>query len=195
MSAIDNLVNQLSRLPGIGHKTAERLAYYIVDLDQNRVDEIISALSKVKTDVVNCSKCNNFTSQDPCVICSNESRDPSVVLVVEYPKDVQSIEKAGKYKGLYHVLHGDIISSEDGNLKVTSLLERIKDQDVKEIILALSPDASGEASIIYLSQLLEPLGIKVSRIAYGIPYGSDMDFFDSETINIAIDNRTKVNSK
>lgn len=192
MNPIDNLTNQLSRLPGIGQRTAERLVYYLIDLEDERVDKLIGALNDLKTKVTHCSVCNNFTSEDPCAICSDVNRDKSTIAVVEYPKDVQTIEKANMYKGGFHVLHGDIISSQDGNLKVSKLLERIKNEDIKEIILALSSDSKGEASIIYMAQILEPLGIKVSRIGYGLPYGSNMDFFDSETINIAIDNRTEV---
>ncbi len=191
-SPIDNLINQLSRLPGIGRKTAQRLAYHIIDLEENRVMQLTDAITKAKENSGLCSVCNNVTDTDPCDICSDETRNNNLVCVVEYPKDVLSIEKAEKYDGLYHVLHGDIVSASDGDKKIKSLLERIRDNDIKEIILAFNPNASGQASIIYLSELLKPLGIKVTKIAYGLPYGGDMDFFDKETINIAITNRTEI---
>ncbi|NLD17100.1 MAG: recombination protein RecR [Tissierellia bacterium] len=191
-SPIDNLINQLSRLPGIGKKTAQRLAYHIIDLDSNRVIQLTDAITKAKENSGLCSICNNVTDTDPCEICKAEDRNHRVICVVEYPKDVLSIEKAERYDGLYHVLHGDIVSASDGDVKIKNLLERIRDNDVNEIILAFNPNASGQASIIYLSELLKPLGIKVTKIAYGLPYGSDMDFFDKETINIAIANRTEI---
>lgn len=189
---IENLINQLSRLPGIGSKSAQRLAYYIIDLDEVRVNELADSIKNAKNSSRLCSICNNITDVDPCVICNNDHRDDKTICVVENPKDVISIEKAGKYRGVYHVLHGDIISSEDGELKITGLLERIRDNEVKEVILALNPNISGETSLLYLSQILKPLGINVTRIAYGLPYGGDMDFFDGETINFAIANRREV---
>lgn len=191
-SPIDNLINQLSRLPGIGRKTAQRLAYHIIDLDENRVIQLTEAITRAKQNSGLCSICNNVTDTDPCEICKDKSRNSKLICVVEYPKDVLSIEKAERYDGLYHVLHGDIVSASDGDVKIKNLLERIRDNEVSEIILAFNPNASGQASIIYLSELLKPLGIKVTKIAYGLPYGGDMDFFDKETINIAISNRTEI---
>lgn len=189
---IDNLINQLSRLPGIGNKTAQRLAYHIIDLDESRVDQLAEAITNAKNSAGICSICNNVTDRDPCEICDDNKRDRGIICVVEYPKDVLSIEKADKYNGLYHVLHGDIVSASDGDLKIKKLLERIKNNEVKEVILAFNPNASGQASIIYLSELLRSFDIKITKIAYGLPYGSDMDFFDKETINIAIANRTQI---
>lgn len=191
-SPIDNLINQLSRLPGIGKKTAQRLAYHIIDLSDERVEQLTEAISTAKANSGLCSICNNVTDTDPCEICSDEKRDKQVICVVEFPKDVLSIEKAETYNGVYHVLHGDIVSSSDGDLKIKSLLERIKKDDISEVILAFTPSTSGQASILYLSELLKPLDIKVTKIAYGLPYGGDMDFFDKETINIAIENRTEI---
>lgn len=189
---IGNLINQLSRLPGIGEKTAQRLAYYIIELDEARVKDLTDSITRAKENSGFCSICNNITDKDPCEICSNDSRDKKLICVVEQPKDVMAIERGKKYKGLYHVLHGDIISSVDGDEKIKKLIERIRDNEVEEIILTFTPNASGQASIIYLSELLKPLGIKVTKIAYGLPYGSDMDFFDKDTINIAIANRTEI---
>lgn len=191
-SPIDNLINQLSRLPGIGGKTAQRLAYHIIDLDNDRVEQLTNSIINAKNNSGQCKICNNITDSNPCEICRDEQRDRQVICVVEYPKDVLSIEKAEKYRGLYHVLHGDIVSATDGDVKVKNLLNRIKENNANEIILAFSPNTSGQASIIYLSEILKPLGIKVTKIAYGLPYGSDMDFFDKETINIAIANRTEI---
>lgn len=189
---IGNLINQLSRLPGIGEKTAQRLAYYIIELDEARVKDLTDSITKAKANSGFCSICNNITDKDPCEICSSDSRNKKLICVVEQPKDVMAIERGQKYKGLYHVLHGDIISSVDGDEKIKKLIERIRDNEVEEIILTFTPNASGQASIIYLSELLKPLGIKVTKIAYGLPYGSDMDFFDKDTINIAIANRTEI---
>lgn len=191
-SPIDNLINQLSRLPGIGNKTAQRLAYYIIDLSDERVSQLTEAIDTAKKSSGLCSICNNVTDTDPCEICSDESRDKEIVCVVEYPKDVLSIEKAENYEGTYHVLHGDIVSSADGDKKIKSLIDRIKEDNVKEVILAFTPNTSGQASILYLSEMLKPLGVKITKIAYGLPYGGDMDFFDKETINIAIANRTEI---
>lgn len=192
MSPIRDLINQLSRLPGIGEKTAERLAYYIIDMDQSKVNSLVDAISQAKAQAKYCQLCNNISDQDPCRICSDDSRNKKIIAIVEDPKDVQSIENAGSYKGLYYVLHGDIVSSEDGADMVRGLLARLETEDIEELILAFNPDVSGEASVLYLSQILEPYDIKLSRIAYGIPYGGYMDFFDSETINIAISNRTPI---
>lgn len=189
---IGNLINQLSRLPGIGEKTAQRLAYYIIELDEARVKDLTDSITKAKENSGFCSICNNITDKDPCSICSSDSRNKKLICVVEQPKDVMAIERGHKYNGLYHVLHGDIISSIDGDEKIKKLIERIRDNEVEEIILTFTPNASGQASIIYLSELLKPLGIKVTKIAYGLPYGSDMDFFDKDTINIAIANRTEI---
>lgn len=189
---IGNLINQLSRLPGIGEKTAQRLAYYIIELDESRVKDLTDSITRAKENSGFCSICNNITDKDPCSICSSDSRNKKLICVVEQPKDVMAIERGQKYKGLYHVLHGDIISSIDGDEKIKKLIERIRDNEVEEIILTFTPNASGQASIIYLSELLKPLGIKVTKIAYGLPYGSDMDFFDKDTINIAIANRTEI---
>ncbi len=189
---IDNLINQLSRLPGIGNKTARRLAYYIINLDKSRVDQLTNAITSAKENSSLCEVCNNVTDMNPCAICSDEDRDKRTICVVELPKDVNSIEQAEKYRGLYHVLHGDIVSTPDGDKKVDDLLARIKKDNVSEVILAFSPNASGQASIMYLSQVLKDLNIKITKIAYGLPYGSDMDFFDKETINIAIANRTEI---
>lgn len=189
---IENLVNELNRLPGIGDKTARRLAYYIINMDPSRVNGLVNAISNAKSNSKLCSICNNITDSDPCEICSSSLREKDIICVVENPKDVLSIEKAGRYNGVYHVLHGDIINSPDGDQKIKKLIERIRDENISEVILAFNPSISGEASITYISELLKPSGIKVSKIAYGLPFGSDMDFYDDQTINIAILNRTEV---
>lgn len=190
--SIDRLINQLSRLPGIGEKTAQRLAYYIIDLDFERVRDIADSIINAKKNSRFCSICNNITDKDPCEICESENRDRTTICVVEYPKDVLSIENAGKYKGLYHVLHGNILSTEDGDIRLAQLIQRIKDNDIKEVIIAFNPSIKSEASVIYLSKLLKPFGIKVTKIGYGIPVGGDMDFFDSDTINMALENRKEL---
>lgn len=190
--SIDKLINQLSRLPGIGDKTAQRLAYYIIDLDSDRVRALSESIIDAKEKSKFCSICNNITDKDPCEICDDDTRERSIICVVEYPKDVISIEKAGKYRGLYHVLHGNILSSDDGDVRLAQLIARIRDNDIKEVIIAFNPSVKSEASVVYLSKLLKPFGIKVTKIGYGIPVGGDMDFFDSDTINIALENRREL---
>ncbi|MCI7760415.1 MAG: recombination mediator RecR [Oscillospiraceae bacterium] len=184
---------QFAKLPGIGIKTAQRLAYYVLNLPENEVCELAENLVKARKSVRLCSCCQNFTERDICEICSDENRDKSVVCVVESPKDVSAFERAGGYEGLYHVLHG-LLSPMDGitaeDLKIKELLGRLS--DVKEVIMATNPTVEGEATAMYISRLIKPLGIKVTRLAYGLPAGSALEFADDVTLVKALENRNEL---
>ena len=184
---------QFAKLPGIGIKTAQRLAYYVLNLPENEVCELADNLVKARKSVRLCSCCQNFTERDICEICSDENRDKSVVCVVESPKDVSAFERAGGYEGLYHVLHG-LLSPMDGitaeDLKIKELLGRLT--DVKEVIMATNPTVEGEATAMYISRLIKPLGVKVTRLAYGLPAGSALEFADDVTLVKALENRNEL---
>ncbi|HJE82393.1 recombination mediator RecR [Megasphaera stantonii] len=192
---LDRLTEQFRRLPGIGIKTARKLAYYMVQQPQEQVDAFISAVRNAKETMCFCSVCFNLASQDPCPICSDETRDRSTICVVETPQDVMAIERSGDYRGLYHVLHG-ALSPLDGvgvdDLRIKELLQRLNDTDVKEIIIATDPDVEGEATALYLARLLKTAGIKVTRIARGLPMGGDIEYADEATLAGAVANRQEM---
>jgi recombination protein RecR len=189
--SIEHLAEQFSQLPGIGRKTAHRLALYILKMSRDEVVTLSRALVDVKDKVRYCSICSNITETDPCGICSNPKRDRTSICVVEEPNDVLAIEKTHEFKGFYHVL-GGALSPLDGigpeDLRIKELLHRI-DESVAEIILALNPNVEGEATTLYLSKLLKPFNIKVTRIARGLPVGSDLEFADEATLTRAIEGR------
>ncbi len=193
---IEILSDHLSKLPGIGKKTAQRLALFILKLPDEDVRSLAKTLIELKEKVRYCSECSNITEEDPCILCSNPKRDRSIICVVEEPKDVIAIERTNEFQGLYHVLGGSL-SPLDGigpdDLKIKELLNRIdtlqKDKPVTEIILALDPNVEGEATTIYLSKLLRPFGIKLTRIARGLPIGSDLEFADQATLARALEAR------
>ena len=192
---IENLINQLNKLPGIGNKTAQRLAYYILDMDKEKVETLSKSIIDAKNNVRECSICSNFTDSDPCMICSDKKRDQSIICVVEYPKDVEAMERAGCYFGLYHVLHG-VIAPTKGigpmDLKIRELLLRLESDEVKEIIIATNPTVEGDTTALYLSKLINPLGVKTTRIGYGLPVGGDLEYYDEVTISTALDNRREL---
>jgi recombination protein RecR len=192
--SLHQLVEEFSQLPGIGRKSALRLALYILKLPKEEVHKIAQALINVTEKMRYCSTCWNFTETDPCRICSNAKRDTHIICVVEEPNDVIAIENTNEFRGLYHVLGGSLsplegISPED--LKVKELLLRIT-PGVEEIILALNPDIEGEATTIYLTRLLKPLGVKTTRLARGIPIGGDLEFADEATLSRALEGRVAV---
>lgn len=192
---VNKLINQFEKLPGIGHKTAVRLAFYILELDENVAKEFSETLVKAKKNVKFCSICYNLTEKDPCDICSNSKRDESTICVVENVKDVIAMEKTHEYKGKYHVLHGSISPMNNisaGDIKIKELLERLKDDSIKEVILATNPTVEGEATAMYISRLIKPLGIKVTRIAHGIPVGGDLEYTDEITLIKALEGRTQM---
>lgn len=192
--SLELLVEELAQLPGIGRKTAQRLAMYVMKLPREEVVNIAKAMVGVKDKVKNCSICSNFTEDDPCLICSSPKRDGAIICVVEDPNDVIAIEKTNEFGGLYHVLGGSL-SPLDGigpeDIKVKELLHRIN-ENTGEIILALNPNVEGEATTLYLSRLLKPLGLKVTRIARGIPVGGDLEFTDEATLSRAIEGRVQI---
>jgi recombination protein RecR len=192
--SIEQLAEQFSQLPGIGRKTAHRLALYILKMSRDEVVTLAKALVNVKDKVRYCTECSNITETDPCGICSSPKRDRSLICVVEEPNDVLAIEKTHEFKGLYHVL-GGALSPLDGigpdDLRIKELLRRLENK-VSEIILALNPNVEGEATTLYLSKLLKPLNIKITRIARGLPVGSDLEFADEATLSRAIEGRVAV---
>ena len=193
--SVEELAEQFARLPGIGRKTAHRLALYVLKMPREEVVTLAKALVNVKDKVRYCSICSNITETDPCAICSNTKRDRSFICVVEEPHDVLAIEKTNEFKGLYHVL-GGALSPLDGvgpeDLKIKELLQRVSTSSIEEVILALNPNVEGEATTLYLSKLLKPLGMKITRIARGLPVGSDLEFADEATLSRALEGRIVV---
>jgi recombination protein RecR len=189
------LIDEFSKMPGIGPKTAQRLAFYILKNSSERVASLAKAILEAKEKVKHCSICGNITDQEVCEICQNINRDKSIICVVEKVRDLIAIENTGEFKGLYHVLEG-AISPLDGiepeNLKIDSLLKRLKTEKIKEIILATNPNIEGEVTASYLNKLIEPLNIKVTRIAYGVPIGGSLEFADEVTLTQALMGRQKI---
>ncbi|HMF94570.1 MAG TPA: recombination mediator RecR [Vicinamibacterales bacterium] len=188
------LIEELQRLPGIGPKGAQRLAFHILKTPREQTDHLVDALRDVKERVTYCSICNNITDIDPCAFCSNTSRDPRVICVVEEPQNVAAIEKTREFKGMYHVLMGALSPLQGvgpDDLKIKGLLARVS-SGVTEIILATNPNVEGEATAIYLARLLKPLGVKVTRIAMGVPVGSDLEYADEVTMHKAMEGRREV---
>ena len=194
--ALNRLINELSKLPGIGGKTAQRLAFHILSLSDREAEVLADAIVSAKKDLRYCSVCGNLTDQDKCQICSDPGRDQTVICVVETPQDVAAMERIREYHGLYHVLHGAISPAEgigpnDINLK--SLITRLQGgSPVNEIIIATNPNIEGEATAMYISRLLKPAGIKVTRIAHGIPVGGDLEYADEVTLLKAVEGRREL---
>lgn len=193
---LNKLINELSKLPGIGGKTAQRLAFHILSLGDKEVSELADALMYAKQNLHYCSVCGNLTDKDPCSICEDNTRERSVICVVETPQDVLAMERIREFNGLYHVLHGAIspvegIGPNDINLK--SLITRLQNNDdVNEIIIATNPNIEGEATAMYISRLIKPTGIKVTRIAHGIPVGGDLEYADEVTLLKAVEGRREL---
>lgn len=192
---LNRLINELSKLPGIGGKTAQRLAFHILSMDSRDALSLSDAIRDARENMRYCSVCGNLTDRDPCHICSDENRDKSVICVVESPKDVVAMEKIKEYHGYYHVLHGAIspmdgIGPDDINLR--SLITRLQDEAVKELIIATNPTIEGEATAMYIARLIKPSGIKVSRIAHGIPVGGDLEYADEVTLLKAVEGRREL---
>ena len=195
IEAIARLVNQLSKLPGVGRKTAQRLAYHIIGLPEEQVRELAVAIFNGKKQIHFCPVCGNYTDVDPCAICADTSRRHDIVCVVKDPRDVNAMERMRDYNGLYHVLHGAIspmdgIGPEDINLK--SLIVRLQENDINEVILATNPNIEGEATAMYIARLIKPAGIKVTRIAHGIPVGGDLEYADEVTLSKAMEGRREL---
>jgi len=189
------LIDELKRLPGIGQKSAQRLAFHLERSAREDAERLAAAVLEMKDKIRLCSVCNNLTEQDPCEYCTHPGRDPSVICVVETPCNVVAVEKTREFHGLYHVLHGSLSPLQGmgpDQLKIKNLLERLRGGQVKELILATSPTVEGEATAVYLSKLLKPLGVKVTRIAMGIPVGSELEFADEITMLKALEGRREM---
>lgn len=193
--SIEKLIESFEKLPSIGNKTAVRLAFYILNQSNDETSEFVTSIINAKKNLKFCSKCYNISDKDPCEICSSEKRDKSIICVVEDVKDVVAIEKIHEFKGIYHVLHGTIspmngIGPDD--IKIKELLSRLNDKSVKEVIIATNPKVEGEATAIYISKLVKPLGIKVTRLAHGLPIGGDLEYTDEFTLGKAFEGRTEL---
>ena len=192
-AVIDELIESFERLPGIGHKSAERIAFYVLEqMSGEEAESMASSIVKAKKKVRFCECCQNLTDESPCALCASQKRDKSVICVVEGPEDVSAIENTHEYNGLYHVLHG-ALSPMDGigpdDIKINELLLRLSENNVNEIILATNPTVNGTATAVYISKLLAPFDVKVTRIAHGIPIGSDIEYADKITIIKAMESR------
>ncbi len=192
---ISKLIDSFTKLPGIGPKTAARLAFFVLEMKEDDVLDFAKSLVNAKRELTHCTTCGHITDRDPCSICSDESRDGSLICVVEDPKDVIAMEKMKDFQGKYHVLHGTI-SPMDGigpeDINVSSLIERLKDEKVEELILATNPNVEGEATSMYISRLVKPSGIRITRIAHGLPMGGDLEYADEVTLSKAMEGRRDV---
>ncbi|MFN0108696.1 MAG: recombination mediator RecR [Blastocatellia bacterium] len=197
---VTKLIDEFKRLPGVGHKSAQRLAFHLLKATTEEAERLITAIREVKEKIVFCSVCNNLTDSDPCRYCASATRDRSIICVIEEPHNLVAVEKTREYHGLYHVLHGALspirgIGPEE--LRIRNLLERLRPDEtgesvVKEIILATNPNTEGEATANYLSRLLKPLGFRMTRIAMGLPVGSDLEYADEVTMHKALTNRHEI---
>ena len=192
---ISKLIDSFMKLPGIGPKTAQRLAFHVLDMKEDDVVQFAKALVDVKRELTYCSECGHITEQDPCYICQDKQRDRSIICVVEDDKDVIAMEKMREYKGLYHVLHGSI-SPMDGigpeDINIPSLINRLENDEVKELILAMNPNLEGESTAMYISRLVKPIGLTVTRLAQGLSVGGDLEYADEVTLSKAIMGRTEM---
>jgi recombination protein RecR len=192
---IAKLVDELSKLPGVGNKTAQRLAFYILKMSSGDVEQLANAITNAKKNIKQCKVCCNITDSEVCSICANTRRDSSIICVVEDPKDVVAIEKMRDFKGLYHVLNGAISPMEGigpEEIRIKELLRRVADNEIKEVIIATNPNIEGEATAMYISRLLKPAGILVTRIAHGVPVGGDLEYADEVTLMKALEGRREI---
>ncbi len=194
-ASLDNLVDRFASLPGIGRKSAQRLAFHILALPDAEAKAFAEAILDAKSNVHCCKICQNLTEGEICSICASQTRDKSTICVVSEPRDVASIERGHEYNGTYHVLHGVLspmghVGPDD--IRIKELLIRVADSDVEEVIMATNPDTEGEATAMYISRLLKPFGVKTTRLAYGIPVGSNLEFTDDATLNRAMEGRTEI---
>ena len=194
-AALQNLADQFARLPGIGGKTAQRLAFYVLALPENEAQDFANAIIDAKRSVHTCPICQNLTDRELCTICDDDLRDHGVICVVAEPKDVIAMERSREFRGVYHVLHGVIsplnhVTQDD--IKIKELLLRVGTEDIREIIMATNPDTEGEATAMYISRLLRPMEVKVTRLAYGVPVGSQLEYADEVTLSRALEGRQEI---
>ena len=194
-AALQNLADQFARLPGIGGKTAQRLAFHVLSLPLEDAQEFADAILEAKQEVHTCPRCQNLTDRELCPICDDDLRDSSVICVVAEPKDVIAMERSREFRGVYHVLHGVIsplnhVTQDD--IKIKELLRRVASGDVREVIMATNPDTEGEATAMYISRLLRPMEVKVTRLAYGVPVGSQLEYADEVTLSRALEGRQEI---
>ena len=190
--SLEKLIEEFRKMPSVGVKSAERMAYYILGLDDEDTKSLVDAINNAHTNIHTCSVCHNLTEDEKCSICSNPKRDPSVICVVENPRDVTAFERTHEFKGVYHVLHGVISPMNNigpDNIRIKELLQRMADDTVNEVIMATNATTEGEATAMYIARLLKPMGIQVSRLAYGIPVGSDLEYADEITLSRALKGR------
>ena len=195
VAPLENLVDQFEKMPGIGHKTAQRLAYYVLNLSKTEADALAKAVTDAHDKIHYCSRCCNLTDRELCPVCQNPARDHSVICVVETPRDATAVENTREYSGVYHVLHGAISPLNDvgpDDLTVKQLLARLSGTQVAEVIMATNPTVEGDATALYLSKLLKPMGVKVTRLAYGIPVGGDLEYADEYTLAKALEGRNEI---
>jgi len=195
VTPVDRLINEFKRMPGIGSKTAGRLAFYVINLPREDALSIADAIADVKKSVRLCSVCQNISEHEMCHICASGKRDGAVICVTESPRDVMQMERLREFSGVYHVLHGAISPINDvgpDDIKIRELLQRIGEGDVAEVIMATNPNIEGEATAMYISKLLKPLGVKVTRIAHGVPVGGDLEFADEVTLSKALQYRIEL---
>lgn len=192
---LQNLIEEFEKLPGIGNKTAQRLAYYILNQPPEKAEKFAEALLNAKKNICYCSVCQNLADSEECSICANPARDRTVICVTENPRDVLQMEKTNEFKGLYHVLHGAISPMDNigpDELKIKELMTRISSGEVKEVIMATNPNLEGETTAMYISKLIKPFGVKVTRIAHGVPVGGELEFADEVTLSKALQWRIEI---
>ena len=195
VSPLQNLIDEFRRLPGIGNKTAQRLAYYVLNLPKEKAERFANAILEAKDKITYCKVCQNLSDKDECSICSNPSRDHSVICVTESPKDVMQMERTNEFKGVYHVLHGAISPMDNvgpDDIRIKELMTRIAQGNVKEVIMATNPNLEGETTAMYISKLIKPFGVKVTRIAYGVPVGGELEYADEVTLSKALQWRIEI---
>ena len=195
IAPLAKLIEHFRALPGIGNKTAVRLAYHVLDMDAEQAKKLAEAIIEAKEKIGYCNTCFNLSDQNPCVICAAEERDHSVICVVEQPQDVAAMERMRDYRGVYHVLHGALSPLEGvgpDQIRIKELLGRLTSDEVKEVIMATNPNVEGEATAMYLAKLLKPMGVKVTRIAHGLPIGGDLEYADEVTLSKAMENRREI---
>ena len=195
IAPLAQLIEQLRSLPGIGAKTATRLAYHILDMDMERAQRLAAAITGAKEKIGFCSVCFNLTDSDPCAICMAEKRDHTTICVVEQPQDVAAMERMNDYDGVYHVLHGALSPLEGvgpNDIRIRELVTRVSTTDVEEVIVATNPNVEGEATAMYIAKLLKPMGVRVTRIAHGLPVGGDLEYADEVTLSRAMENRREI---